>query len=76
MIKPIFSLKNLRRAAGDAGVLAGYHDIIRETETNIYVNRDGTTGPWPGSLYVQVRPFFFWWFDCRCLGRLSSQYDA
>ncbi|KAJ8693858.1 hypothetical protein PTI98_008811 [Pleurotus ostreatus] len=53
MIKPIFSLKNLRRAAGDAGVLAGYHDIIRETETNIYVNRDGTTGPWPGSLYVQ-----------------------
>ncbi|KAF9500697.1 heme peroxidase [Pleurotus eryngii] len=58
MIKPIFSLKNLRRAAGDAGVLAGYHDIIRETETNVYVNRDGTTGPWPGSLYVQVRLSF------------------
>ncbi|KAL4262777.1 Heme peroxidase [Pleurotus pulmonarius] len=52
MIKPIFGLKNLRRAPGDAGVLPKYQDIIRETENTIYINRDGTTGPWPPSMHV------------------------
>ncbi|KAF4571708.1 hypothetical protein EYR40_008225 [Pleurotus pulmonarius] len=52
MIKPIFGLKNLRRAPGDAGILPKYQDIIRETENTIYINRDGTTGPWPPSMHV------------------------
>ncbi|KAF9492298.1 heme peroxidase [Pleurotus eryngii] len=52
MIKPIFALRNLRRAPGDAGVLPKYHDTVRETENTVYINRDGTTGPWPGSLHV------------------------
>ncbi|KAL4262774.1 hypothetical protein AB1N83_005934 [Pleurotus pulmonarius] len=52
MIKPIFALKNLRRAPGDAGVLPKYKDTIRETENTIYINRDGTTGPWPPSMHV------------------------
>ncbi|KAJ7078001.1 heme peroxidase [Mycena belliarum] len=52
MVKVIFKLKNIRRAAGDAGKLAGFKSIINETETNVYLTPYGTTSPWPGSMYL------------------------
>jgi len=48
--KVVFSLKNLRRASGDAGTLRRFTEIAYETETDIFVQRNGTTSPWPGSM--------------------------
>ncbi|KAJ7704765.1 heme peroxidase [Mycena rosella] len=51
-VKVVFKLKNVRRAAGDAGKLAGFKTTINETETNVYLTPYGTTSPWPGSMYL------------------------
>ncbi|KAJ7894889.1 heme peroxidase [Mycena olivaceomarginata] len=45
-------LKNVRRAPGNDGHLAGFKTIINETETHIYLTPYGTTSPWPGSMYL------------------------
>ena len=66
----VFKLQNVRRAAGDAGRLPGFTEIVNETETNVFIKPNGTTSPWPGSLYLVVSrrcvffkaPFFD--FDC------------
>ncbi|KAG6806626.1 hypothetical protein H0H92_010617, partial [Tricholoma furcatifolium] len=42
IIKAVFSLKNVRRAPGDAGKLHGFSEIIHETETDFYIQRNGT----------------------------------
>ena len=55
IVKAVFQLKNLRRAPGDAGRLKRYTEIINETETDFYVQRDGKSSPWPGSMYLMVR---------------------
>jgi hypothetical protein len=55
IVKVVFQLKNVRRAAGDPGKLAGFKTIINETETNVYLTPYGTTSPWPGSMYLVVR---------------------
>ena len=60
IVKAVFSLKNVRRAPGDAGKLKGFTDIIRETETDFYIQRNGTASPWPGSLYIVVRNLQLW----------------
>ncbi|KAL0959663.1 hypothetical protein HGRIS_011365 [Hohenbuehelia grisea] len=52
IVRVIFTLKNLRRAPGDMGKLQGFTEVIHDTETNFYVNRDGTVGAWPGSLML------------------------
>jgi len=51
-LKVIFRLKNVRRAAGDSGKLAGFKTTINETETNVYLTPYGVTSPWPGSMYL------------------------
>lgn len=50
IVKVVFSLKNLRRAPGDAGKLQRFTENIYETETDFFVQRNGTVSLWPGSL--------------------------
>ncbi|KAJ7340010.1 heme peroxidase, partial [Mycena albidolilacea] len=52
IVKVVFGLKNVRRAPGNDGHLAGFKTIINETETHIYLTPYGTTSPWPGSMYL------------------------
>ncbi|KAG6916400.1 hypothetical protein DXG01_006979 [Tephrocybe rancida] len=52
ILKIVFALKNVRRAPGNAGILRGYTEIRRETETDIFIQRNGTIGLWPGSLHL------------------------
>ena len=56
IVKVVFKLKNVRRAAGNAGKLVGFKTVINETETNVYITPNGTLSPWPGSLYLVVSP--------------------
>ncbi|PPQ84052.1 hypothetical protein CVT26_013955, partial [Gymnopilus dilepis] len=51
-IRVIFSLKNVRRAPGDAGSLKRFTEIVHETETDSFVQRNGTVSPWPGSMNI------------------------
>ncbi|KAF9029808.1 hypothetical protein BDZ89DRAFT_1112449 [Hymenopellis radicata] len=55
ILKVVFKLKNVHRAAGDAGRLAGFKTAINETETNLYLTSYGMTSPWPGSMYIVER---------------------
>ncbi|KAJ7160327.1 heme peroxidase [Mycena filopes] len=52
IVKVVFKLKNVRRAEGDSGRLAGFKQIVNETETNVYLTPYGTTSPWPGSMFL------------------------
>lgn len=54
LVKVIFSLKNVRRAAGNDGRLARFKKTINETETDVYLTADGATSRWPGSMYLVV----------------------
>jgi hypothetical protein len=54
IVKAVFQLKNVRRAPGNAGRLKRFTEVVHETETDIYLQRNGSTGPWPGSLYLVV----------------------
>lgn len=54
IVKVVFSLKNVRRAPGEAGKLKGFSEIIHETETDFFIQRNGTVSPWPGSLCIVV----------------------
>jgi linoleate 10R-lipoxygenase len=54
ILKVVFGLKNVRRAPGDAGKLAGFRTIVHETETNVYLTPNGTTSSWPGSMHLVV----------------------
>ena len=62
IVRVVFKLQNVRRASGDAGRLSGFTEIVNETETNVFIKPNGTTTPWPGSLYLVVSRvvcFFF-----------------
>ncbi|KAF7343790.1 Heme peroxidase [Mycena sanguinolenta] len=50
IVKAVFGLKNVRRAPGDAGRLAGFTQLVNETETKVYITPYGTTSAWPGSM--------------------------
>ncbi|KAJ3993518.1 heme peroxidase [Lentinula boryana] len=50
IVKVVFSLKNVRRAAGNAGKLGGFTVVKDETETNMYLKPDGVITTWPGSM--------------------------
>ncbi|KAJ6487073.1 heme peroxidase [Mycena vitilis] len=52
IVKVVFKLKNVRRAAGNAGKLPGFVDIVNETPTNVFLTPYGTTSPWPGSMFI------------------------
>jgi hypothetical protein len=70
----VFGLKNLQRAPGSAGKLAGFTAKINETDTKIYVMPNGSTSYWPGSLILTVSPLFLESSDFE-LTRYE-QYDA
>nr|GAT46932.1 heme peroxidase [Mycena chlorophos] len=53
VLKVIFGLKNVRRAPGDMGRLAGFTQIVDETPTNVYLTAYGGTSAWPGSMTIQ-----------------------
>ncbi|KAF9039702.1 heme peroxidase [Hymenopellis radicata] len=44
ILKVVFKLKNVRRAAGDAGRLAGFKTVINETETKFGIAREVSEG--------------------------------
>ncbi|KAJ3760774.1 heme peroxidase [Lentinula raphanica] len=52
IVKVVFSLKNVRRAPGNAGKLGGFTIVKDETETNMYVKPNGILTTWPGSMYL------------------------
>jgi hypothetical protein len=54
MVKAVFGLKNVRRASGNAGLLAGFTQLVNETETKVYITPYGTTSAWPGSMNLVV----------------------
>ncbi|TFK63858.1 heme peroxidase [Pluteus cervinus] len=53
IVKVVFKLKNVRRAPGNAGQLAGFTEVINETKTNVFIKPNGTLSPWPGSLVLE-----------------------
>ena len=53
-LKIIFALKNLRRAPGDAGTLKRFEEIVHETPSDNFVQRNGTVSPWPSSMFLVV----------------------
>jgi hypothetical protein len=54
IVKAVFGLKNMCRAPGDAGLLAGFRQLVNETETKVYITLNGTTSAWPGSMTLVV----------------------
>ncbi|KDR73403.1 hypothetical protein GALMADRAFT_731932 [Galerina marginata CBS 339.88] len=48
----LFSLRNIRRAPGLAGTLRQFSEIVHETQTDSFIQRNGTVSPWPGSMNV------------------------
>ena len=50
----MFKLLNVLRASSDAGKLSGFTEVVNETETNVFLKPNGTTSPWPGSMYLVV----------------------
>ncbi|KAF5372318.1 hypothetical protein D9615_009241 [Tricholomella constricta] len=52
IVKVVFKLKNLRPAPGDAGKLAGFSEVIRGSESQYYLTRNGAVSTWPGSLHI------------------------
>jgi len=77
IVKVIFKLKNIRRAPGDAGNLARFTETVHETETDFFVQRDGSVSPWPGSMYIVVSSISQWFYvkEPWCWLR-KIQYDA
>lgn len=57
MLRSIFKLKNLRRAAGAQGRLAGFYQPTNGTEVPVYIDAAGNTTFWPGSLVLVVSSF-------------------
>ena len=59
MVRVIFSLKNIRRASGDAGRLQKITIIKNETPTYQYFQPNGELSTWSGPMYVVV--YFLQW---------------
>lgn len=58
VIKVIFRLKNLRRAEGVAGRLAGFALEQYGTESPVYLDDTGNITYWPGSMTLVVSDMF------------------
>jgi hypothetical protein len=52
IVKSVFKLKNVRRAPGNAGKLHRITEIINETETDFYIQRNGSVTAWPNSMHI------------------------
>jgi len=52
VLREVFKLKNVKRAAGDAGRLVKFTTVINKTDTDMYVTRTGGTSPFPGSMQI------------------------
>jgi linoleate 10R-lipoxygenase len=54
VLRVILKLKNLRRAEGYLGRMAGFRTLVHDTELNVYLMSDGSTSCWPGPLHLVV----------------------
>ncbi|KAF8957351.1 heme peroxidase [Flammula alnicola] len=54
IVKVVFKLKNVRRAEGDTGTLKRFSELVNDTDTDFFVQRNGTVGRWPGSMQIVV----------------------
>jgi hypothetical protein len=63
MLRVVFKLQNVPRAPGDVGRLAGFTEIVNETENNVYIKPNGTTSPWTGPMYLFLFFFFLFFFS-------------
>ncbi|KAJ7159748.1 heme peroxidase [Mycena filopes] len=52
LVKVVFGLKNVRRAAGSEGRLARFTKNVNGTEMDVYLTADGTASRWPGSMHL------------------------
>ncbi|KAF8879290.1 heme peroxidase [Infundibulicybe gibba] len=52
ILKVVLKLKNVRRAAGQAGRLNGFTTVVNETETNMFITPIGSVSTWPGSMHL------------------------
>ncbi|KAH8099451.1 heme peroxidase [Cristinia sonorae] len=52
ILKIVFSLKNVRRAPGAAGKMAGFMLNQFGTDNRLYLTDTGNLSPWPGSLTI------------------------
>ncbi|TCD62866.1 hypothetical protein EIP91_006272 [Steccherinum ochraceum] len=52
ILKIVFSLKNIRRAPGQAGKMAGFMLNQFGTDNRLYLTDTGNLSPWPGSLTI------------------------
>lgn len=57
ILRIVFSLKNIRRAPGAAGKMAGFMLNQFGTDNRMYLTDTGNLSPWPGSLTIVVRFF-------------------
>ncbi|KJA20426.1 hypothetical protein HYPSUDRAFT_166972 [Hypholoma sublateritium FD-334 SS-4] len=55
IVKVIFKLPNVRRAPGPAGRQNRINEVINGTDTDYFVQRNGTISRWPGSMQIVVR---------------------
>ena len=74
ILRVVFKLQNVRRAPGDAGRLCGFTEIVNETENNVFIKPNGTTSPWPSSMYLVVSRRVFS-SSVFLISTLGFQYD-
>ncbi|KAJ7584626.1 heme peroxidase [Mycena floridula] len=68
ILRIVFSLPNVRRAPGSAGLLGGgggsdgtgFTVMANETETNMYLSPNGVLSPWPAGMTLVVSASFDW----------------
>lgn len=54
LVKVVFRLRNVRRAPGPAGQLKRINEVVNETDTDFFIQRNGTLSRWPGSMQIVV----------------------
>ncbi|CAE7179209.1 unnamed protein product [Rhizoctonia solani] len=59
VIKSIFKLKNVRRAPGESGKLRSFTQDLHGTKQTMFLSATGLVTPWPASMIIQVRSFWF-----------------
>jgi len=53
VLRSIFSLKNVRRAPGQSGILNRFVQDLHGTPQHMYINAKGTVTPWPATMVLQ-----------------------
>ena len=70
-LRAILKLRNLRRAEGDLGAIAGFRTLLNETEMNVYLLPDGYTSCRPGPLHIVVRALLL-----SCTQKNNRQFSS